>query len=67
MPHILVIDDEPNLREALAEAFTIQGHEVSTAADGQEGLDQTRNRRPDLLLLDLNMPRLRSLLKTLAQ
>ena len=58
MPHILVIDDEPSLREALAEAFTIQGHEVSIAADGQEGLDQTRNRRPDLLLLDLNMPRL---------
>jgi len=67
MPHILVIDDEPNLRETLVEAFTIQGYEVSTAADGQEGLDQTRNRRPDLLLLDLNMPRLNGfqVLKTL--
>ena len=55
---ILVVDDEPTLRETLAEALESEGHRVVTAADGREALVQFRAERPDLLLLDLMLPEL---------
>ncbi|MEL7568232.1 MAG: response regulator [Dehalobacterium sp.] len=56
MAHILVIDDEPNIRLMLKMALTEEGHEISTAKTGQEGLKIIKDRQPDLILIDLNMP-----------
>jgi DNA-binding response OmpR family regulator len=55
---ILVVDDEPTLRETLAEALESEGHRVVTAADGREALLRFRAERPDLVLLDLMLPEL---------
>ena len=53
---ILVVDDEPTLRETLAEALEADGFRVVTAADGREALTRFRAERPDLILLDLMLP-----------
>ncbi len=53
---ILVVEDEPTLRETLAEALGQDGLEVVTAADGKEALLQFRAAAPDLMLLDLMLP-----------
>jgi DNA-binding response OmpR family regulator len=55
---ILVVDDEPNLREALAEGLEAEGFRVVTAADGSEALARFRETRPDLIILDLMLPEL---------
>ncbi|MEA2025863.1 MAG: response regulator transcription factor [Chloroflexota bacterium] len=55
---ILVVDDEPTLRETLAEALEQDGLCVITAADGKEALEQFRASSPDLVLLDLMLPQL---------
>ena len=55
---ILIADDEPFNRELL-EAFLSEGHyELEYAADGQETLDKTASFKPDLILLDVMMPKL---------
>jgi DNA-binding response OmpR family regulator len=53
---ILVVDDEPTLRETLAEALEQDGLAVITAADGKEALERFRADSPDLMLLDLMLP-----------
>jgi DNA-binding response OmpR family regulator len=53
---VLVVDDEPTLRETLAEALEQDGLRVVTAADGREALERFRAERPDLVLLDLMLP-----------
>jgi DNA-binding response OmpR family regulator len=53
---ILVVDDEPTLRETLAEALEQDGLVVVTAADGKEALERFREHEPDLMLLDLMLP-----------
>jgi DNA-binding response OmpR family regulator len=55
---ILVVDDEPTLRETLAEALDVDGFRVITAADGREALAQFREHRPELVVLDLMLPEL---------
>jgi len=55
---ILVVDDEPILRETLAEALDADGFRVITAADGREALVQFRDHRPELVVLDLMLPEL---------
>jgi len=55
---ILVVEDEPTLRETLAEALEADGFRVLTAADGREALTRFRADRPDLVLLDLMLPEL---------
>jgi len=55
---ILVVDDEPIVRETLAEALEADGYRVLAAADGQEALARFRAERPDLVVLDLMLPRL---------
>lgn len=55
---ILVIDDEPSIREILAIQLSRMGYEVAIAADGEEGLEAYKKEKPDLILLDLMMPRL---------
>src|SRR5450756_1793090 len=55
---ILVVDDEPTLRETLAEALDADGFRVLTAADGREALSRFREHQPDLVVLDVMLPEL---------
>jgi len=55
---ILVVDDEASIREILAIQLSRLGYEVAIAADGEEGLEAYEKDRPDLVLLDVMMPRL---------
>ena len=53
---ILIVDDEAGVRELLGDALRIAGFETSTAADGMSALTAIRNKKPDLLIIDINMP-----------
>ncbi|PRY00605.1 response regulator transcription factor [Allonocardiopsis opalescens] len=55
-PHVLVIDDEPNIRDLVQAALTFHGFAVSTASGGEEGLSSARSRRPDVIVLDVMLP-----------
>jgi DNA-binding response OmpR family regulator len=55
---ILVIDDEMALQMGVAIRLQASGFEVLTASDGQEGLEKARKETPDLILLDLMLPKL---------
>lgn len=55
---VLVVDDHPDVLESLAMLLELHGHEVATARDGLEAVDVAGRFRPDLMLLDLGMPRL---------
>ena len=57
-PRLLIIEDERPMRTALADALSAEGYRVLTAADGQAGLDRALAEKPDLILLDLMMPKL---------
>ncbi len=54
--HILVVDDEPGIRDVVSHLLDDEGFPVTTASNGREALASVRRERPDLLLLDLNMP-----------
>ena len=54
---ILVVDDDPDIVELLEYNLKKEGYEVKTASDGHEGLQAARDFRPDLILLDIMMPR----------
>jgi two-component system response regulator MprA len=54
---ILVVDDEPAVREAIERALRLEGYEVALAADGHEALERIDQRPPDAVVLDLLMPR----------
>jgi CheY-like chemotaxis protein len=53
---ILVVDDEPNIRELLTQELTEAGYRVSAAANGREAIARVRSERPDLVILDVMMP-----------
>jgi two-component system response regulator MtrA len=55
---ILLVEDDPSIREVTAIGLRAAGFGVSTAADGLEGLERWRVERPDLVLLDVMLPRL---------
>ena len=55
---ILLVEDDPSIREVTALGLTAAGFGVATAADGAEGLERWRAERPDLVLLDVMLPRL---------
>jgi CheY-like chemotaxis protein len=55
---ILVVDDEVTIRSLLADVLSSVGFDVTLAKDGQESLDQMEDNRFDLLITDINMPRL---------
>ncbi len=55
---ILVVDDDRIIIEVLGQSLSLAGYEVITAADGEEGLDYARRLDPDLILLDVMMPKL---------
>jgi DNA-binding response OmpR family regulator len=56
MPHILVVEDEPQVRSALLRALADRDYATSWAATALAGLDQAVRDRPDLVLLDLGLP-----------
>ena len=58
MAHLLVVDDDPALLDVVVMAMEDAGHSVNTARDGQEALTVIERGRPDLLVSDINMPRL---------
>jgi len=55
---VLVVDDERNLRELLIRELARKGHEVKGATDGREALDRVTGSIPDVVLLDMKMPRM---------
>ena len=57
-PTILVADDEEDLRELVSYRLSRSGYEVVEAVDGQEALELATERTPDLMVLDVMMPRL---------
>ena len=54
--NILVIDDEPNIREGLADALKMDGYDVAVAEDGKKGLEYAATHDVDLIITDLRMP-----------
>jgi putative two-component system response regulator len=55
-PHVLVVDDNPSITSLLFHALDAEGCDVEVAGDGLEALDQIARERPDLILLDLDIP-----------
>lgn len=55
---LLIVEDEEATRETWTEFFQNAGYEVTQASDGQEALEAARRERPDLILLDLRLPKL---------
>jgi len=53
---ILIVDDEAGVRELLGDALRIAGYQTATAQDGMSALTAIRNQKPDLLIVDINMP-----------
>jgi two-component system KDP operon response regulator KdpE len=53
---ILIVDDEPQIRRVLRTTLTSHGYTVAEARSGDEALEEIRHERPDLILLDVNMP-----------
>ncbi len=56
--HVLVVDDEPAVRDSLARSLRFEGYEVSLAGDGEQALAATAARPPDVIVLDVLMPHL---------
>ena len=57
MPNLLIVEDDVKTSEALASLLRMHGHEVALAHTAGEALGHIRRGRPDLLLLDLGLPR----------
>ena len=58
MERILIIEDETPMRTALADLLAAEGYRALTAADGESGLERALAEKPDLILLDVMMPKL---------
>jgi two-component system, OmpR family, KDP operon response regulator KdpE len=54
--NILVIDDEPQIRRVMRTTLSSHGYVITEATTGEEGVDAVRKSKPDLVLLDMNMP-----------
>ncbi|HEV2105347.1 MAG TPA: response regulator [Candidatus Eisenbacteria bacterium] len=57
-PRILIVDDEPDLVSVLRFGLEVEGFEVLEANDGEQGLAMAREQSPDLMVLDLMLPRM---------
>jgi DNA-binding response OmpR family regulator len=55
---ILIVDDEPDLAETVRFSLELEGYNVLVATNGEEGLNVARQEKPDLILLDLMLPKL---------
>jgi DNA-binding response OmpR family regulator len=58
MPRLLIIEDEPAMRMALVDCLNAEGYRVIVAENGQTGLDKAIAEKPDLIILDIMLPRL---------
>ena len=58
MPRILIVDDEPNIVLALELLMKREGYEIRTVGDGEKAVEAAAAFRPDLILLDVMMPRM---------
>jgi CheY-like chemotaxis protein len=58
MPRILVVEDNEENRDSLSRRLERRGFEVLLAQDGKAGVERARSERPDLVLMDMNMPEL---------
>jgi two-component system LytT family response regulator len=58
MEHLLIVEDDLNIRESLSDLLEIYGFKVSSAKNGNEGFEMIMDIRPDLVLCDVNMPEL---------
>lgn len=56
MARVLLVEDHEEIWDFLSRRLKRRGHEVSVATDGQAGLDQARAERPDIVLMDMNLP-----------
>src|SRR4051812_2995689 len=55
--HILIVDDDADIRQMLSQVLELEGYSVSEACDGRQALEQLRNKvTPNVILLDLRMP-----------
>jgi DNA-binding response OmpR family regulator len=61
MTKILIVEDEPNMVAGLRDNFEFEGYQVSTAPDGVAGLERALSEVPDLVILDVMMPRMSGL------
>jgi DNA-binding response OmpR family regulator len=61
MTKILIVEDEPNMVAGLRDNFEFEGYQVSTAPDGVTGLERALSEVPDLVILDVMMPRMSGL------
>jgi DNA-binding response OmpR family regulator len=61
MAKILIVEDEPDMVLGLKDNFEFEGYEVVTASDGAAGLERARSEHPDLLVLDIMLPKLSGL------
>ena len=55
--HILVVDDESDVRELLSKFLTRRGYQVDTASDGMAAIEAIRDNHPDIVLLDIRLPK----------
>lgn len=58
---ILIVEDEPPLSEILKDHFENEGFRIIVAKDGEEGLGLALSKKPDMILLDINLPKLNGL------
>jgi CheY-like chemotaxis protein len=58
MARILIVDDDPDIRMAIGSVLRSRAHQVFQAGDGEEALRKLREEKPDLMLLDLLMPKM---------
>ena len=58
MAKLLLVDDEKQLVEMVKMRLEANGYEVVTASDGQEGLEKAKTENPDLIMLDVMMPKM---------
>jgi two-component system alkaline phosphatase synthesis response regulator PhoP len=54
---ILIVDDDPDILAAIGAVLEARNYEIATARDGEEGLARLKKEKPDLMILDLLMPR----------
>ena len=60
-PTVLVVDDDPGIRDTMVDVLSLEGYTVDVAASGQQALDRVRARRYDVALLDIRMPEMNGL------
>ena len=58
METVLIIEDDPTMLRGLKDNFEFKGYKVLTASDGEKGLEAALNARPDLILLDIMLPKI---------